>query len=276
MRIGIFDSGVGGMSVLRSIQQHSALSKADYFYCLDQANFPYGTKDETFVVEVATDVCERFVKAARLDILVIACGTASTVTLPAVRSRVGCAVVGVVPAVKPAAASSLTKHIGVLATKATVQRPYLQGLIDEFAKGCVVTTLGSSFLVEWAEQKMRGQGLDARLLQSEIAPLFKDRTQPVDAVVLGCTHFPLLVDELAAAAPWPVRWLDSGEAVSRRVESLAESIGEGVASDTGDGCGYTTGDVSQLWLQGVPPLVANLGLLNWKPLALSKPGGLHF
>lgn len=274
MHIGVFDSGVGGFSVLESIQKHLHHTEAKYFYCCDQAHFPYGIKEESEVVRVATDACVRFVNAAKLDVLVIACGTASTVVLPAVRAQVSCPVVGVVPAVKPAASLSKSKHIAVLSTKATASRPYLKQLISDFASDCKVTVLGSANLVSWAEQKIRGETLDLAGLKEELVSLFQDAAHPVDVVVLGCTHFPLLIPELSSVVPWPVTWMDSGEAVARRVEQLLAGLAEekhlGVlgqkSADGLLGFGYTTGDVETLWGKTVPAWVQGLGLKEWKRL----------
>ena len=114
MRVGVFDSGVGGLSVLRAIRD--SLPSVELAYCCDNQNFPYGTKSEADVVRFSTDVTARFAARANLDVLVIACNTASTVALPAIRAGLTIPVVGVVPAVKPAAAASKSKIIGVLAT----------------------------------------------------------------------------------------------------------------------------------------------------------------
>lgn len=263
MHVGVFDSGVGGFSVLKSLQE--LLPALTYSYCCDQANFPYGTKRESDVVDFTTDACRRFVGEAQLDILVIACGTASTLTLPAVRSVVNCPVVGVVPAVKPAAASSQSKSIAILATHATVAGPYLKSLIDEYAADCKVVCLGSSELVRLAELKIRGHKISIDEVAREIKPLFAGDPGVLDTVVLGCTHFPLLVEEFNAASAWPVRWLDSGAAIARRVESLSRgvsAVGEAFSQ------GYTTGELADLWsANGVPDFVRSLGLGHWKKLS---------
>lgn len=152
--------------------------------------------------------------------LVIACNTASTVALETVRSAIAIPVVGVVPAIKPAAKHTRTGTIALLATPATVLRPYTKKLVADFADGCTVLMKGSSLLVEIAERKLRGQGVSAAELAGELAPLF---AQPggdrIDTIVLGCTHFPLLKNELVALRP-DVFWIDSGPAIAARVRSL--------------------------------------------------------
>ena len=268
MRIGVFDSGVGGLSILESIERR--LPQASFFYCCDHQNFPYGTKTDDEVIRFTTNACTAFAKAAELDLLVVGCNTASTVALPSVRERVACPVIGVVPAVKPAALLSVTKCIGVLATKGAVKSGYLKDLVAQFASDCDVRLCGSSELVSMAERKIRGEEVDLERLKEEIASLFKDdeeHPKKLDAVVLGCTHFPLLRFELAQAAPWSVEWVDSGEAIaSRAVQLLSESHVLPRAERAESGCGFTTGDVKALWPKGVPEFVKRLGLTEWRAL----------
>src|SRR5690606_35226144 len=145
------------------------------------------------------------------------CNTASTLALPALREALAIPVVGVVPALKVAAAACPGGEIGLLATPATVHRPYTDNLIREFAAGCRVRRLGSRELVQWAEdwvaEGREPDGLFAHLNGWLTQP------DPVSHVVLGCTHFPLLRPMLARL--WPtVTWVDSGEAIARRVAQL--------------------------------------------------------
>ncbi len=220
MRIGVFDSGVGGLSILEAIQQ--VLPDASYAYCCDNENFPYGTKTEPAVIDCASQVTTRFHQAAKLDILVIACNTASTVALDKIRAGLPIPVVGVVPAIKPAAERSKSKVIGVLATPATVSRPYLDKLIHEFASDCKVIKCGSSGLVILAEQKLRGTHIKIDDVCSEIIPILDAISLGLDKLVLGCTHFPLLAEELTSLLPPSVELIDSGKAIAARVRSLVE------------------------------------------------------
>lgn len=230
--IGVFDSGVGGLSIFAAVR--ARLPGANFAYCTDSGNFPYGTKTEAEVVACTYKATRRFIERARLDLLVVACNTASTVALPHLRAQFQVAVVGVVPAIKPAAELSVTGTIGLLATPGTVQRPYTSELIATYATGLRVGLLGTSLLVDMAERKLRGEGVDLEALRREIRPLFDQsptaNTERLDTVVLGCTHFPLLGAELAAVAPWSVRWLDSSEAVALRTASLVHEQGGGGAS----------------------------------------------
>ena len=138
-----------------------------------------------------------------------------------------------VPAIKPAAQQSRCKIIGLLATPATINRPYTDDLIQRYAADCTVLKIGSAELVEMAEAKLLGHAPDRNKLRAILAPFF-DRPadmQP-DVIVLACTHFPLLREELRAAGPVQVSWIDSGVAVARRVvDVLPPPRGEGIRTD---------------------------------------------
>jgi glutamate racemase len=221
-RILVFDSGVGGLSVLDCIA--AALPQAGLVYAADNAYFPFGTKEEEALVARVKEVLAVLSQRFSPDLIVVACNTASTVALPAVRATVPAPVVGTVPAIKPAAEASITRTIGLLGTPGTVRRKYTQALIDKFASDCTVVRHGSAELVDLAERKLRGTSIDPEVVGGILAGLFQ---QPggadIDTVVLACTHFPLLGPELAARSPRPLRWIDSGAAIARRVATLLES-----------------------------------------------------
>lgn len=207
-------------------------------YLADDAFRPYGDKPEAVLRARIPALLESLYNRLDPDIVVIACNTASTTALPAIRAALDVPVVGVVPAIKPAAARSALRRIGVLGTPGTVQRDYVDGLIEDYADGCEVRLQGSVALVEQAERRLRGRSLDMAVIGSEIAPLFAG--EPIDAVVLACTHFPLLTDALAAAAPYPVTWIDSGDAVARRVEHVLRGVTPSRVL-SGSGAAYLTG-----------------------------------
>lgn len=216
----VFDSGVGGLSVsaeIRRLLPHVAQS-----YLADDAFRPYGEKTEkalrTRLTELLTPMCDML----RPDIVVIACNSASTTALPAIRDALNIPVVGVVPAIKPAAALSKTGSIAVLGTPGTVRRSYVDALIAEFAANCRVELVGSTALVEEAESKLAGGQVNLSVLRRALAPIFAkgEAQNPVDAIVLACTHFPLLEEELNRLVPSPVTWVDSGAAIARRVDHL--------------------------------------------------------
>lgn len=224
-RILVFDSGVGGLSVAREIQQR--LPQNPLVYASDNAFFPYGTKGEAELITRVDHVIGELLLRYPADILVIACNTASTLTLPHLRSKLSLPIVGVVPAIKPAALMSKTGVIGLLATPATVARPYTHELIREYATGCQVISLGSSELVQIAEQKLRGETIDVNAINKIAQELMRDdQAEKMDVLVLACTHFPLLRDELAQHLPAHLKLIDSGAAIARRVEFLLADAAE--------------------------------------------------
>lgn len=214
----VFDSGVGGLSILADIA--AAQPTLPLIFACDNAAFPYGTKTETELLGRVDAVLQALIAQLQPQLVVVACNTASTVALPRLRSSYAIPIVGVVPAIKPAAQLSRNKIIGLLATPATVQRPYTEQLIQEFAADCTVLKVGSRELVQLAEDKLRGHTISPAQLQPILAPFFADPAKAPDTIVLGCTHFPLLRDELATAAPTVTQWVDSGDAIARRVHSL--------------------------------------------------------
>lgn len=220
-RVLVFDSGVGGLSVLDAIASSDALLELDYL--ADNAWLPYGLKSDAQLRERVPALLARVGADWAPDLIVVACNTASTIALEAVRAALTVPIVGVVPPIKPAVALTRTGVIGLLATPATVQRPYTNELIAQFAAGKRVIRLGSAELVEAAERKLAGapESEITHAAAQTCAQLFgAPGGAEIDVVALACTHFPLLARELAAAAPRPCVWLDSGEAIARRVRQL--------------------------------------------------------
>ncbi len=212
----IYDSGMGGLTIYDEIRKK--LPDAGYIYCFDNAYFPYSEKSEIELMARAEQIVQKVIKKQPLDLIVVACNTASTVVLPRLRQKFDIDVVGTVPAIKPAAQVSETKTVGLLATKGTVHRCYVQNLIDKYAKECVVEKIGSTTLVELAEQKMETNNVDIDKLQEIISP-WQNNSQ-LDTVILGCTHFPVVKKELQRLLPQVKNFIDSGEAIANRVESL--------------------------------------------------------
>ena len=215
----IFDSGMGGLSVTRHIRMH--MPGLSITYAADDMFRPYGSKSAAALRARLPGLLATLEIAARPDIIVLACNTASVTALDDIRAAVNAPVVGVVPAVKPAALTSRTRTLAVLGTPGTVKRKYVDDLIENFAGDCRVLLQGSTALVALAEDKMSGRGVDMEILRREVAPLFEGRFgADIDTVVLACTHFPLLVDELKSVSRQTINWIYSGEAIARRVQSL--------------------------------------------------------
>jgi glutamate racemase len=219
----VFDSGVGGLTVFREIAR--IRPDARFVYAADDALFPYGKVPEDELITRVLGLMERLVETHRPDLVVVACNTASTLVLPALRERFSLPFVGTVPAIKPACASSQSKRVSVLGTEATVAREYTHALVRNFGEGCDLTLVGSARLATLAEAALAGEFVDDAAIRAEIAPCFvQDGTERTDTVVLACTHYPLLLDRFERLAPWPVRWLDPAPAIARRVVELVGPV----------------------------------------------------
>jgi len=215
----LFDSGVGGLTVLAEVRKQ--LPDAPVIYAADIAGLPYGEKSEA---EIAARVCGllgRMAERWQPRLICIACNTASTIALAMVRDVLETPVVGTVPAIKPAAAITRTGVIAVLGTQATIRQRYVDRLETEFAEGKALIRHPAGGLVALAEAKLRGVSMPADAVVAEIAPLLADpRAREIDTVVLACTHFPLLLPELRAALGSDVRFVDGAQGIARRVGAL--------------------------------------------------------
>lgn len=235
MRIVVFDSGVGGLSVAREIA--AALPQAGLTYLADTAVFPYGALEPDVLVARVMALMGALIPATRPAAVVIACNTASTLVLPPLRARFAdVPFVGTVPAVKPAAERSISRRVSVLATPGTVKRDYTRDLIAAHGRDCRFTLVGSPRLAGLVERVHGGEAVPDAAFLEEIAPCFvSDEGGRTDTVVLACTHYPLVRDRLERLAPWPVDWIDPAPAIARRVVAVtAEAASAWVAGD-GDG-----------------------------------------
>jgi glutamate racemase len=216
----VFDSGLGGLTVLREIVR--TRPEAHYIYVADDAFFPYGHHSEERIIARVVPLIGELIAAHAPDLVVIACNTASTLVMSHLRERYKVPFVGTVPAIKPACARSKTKRVSVLGTKGTVKREYTKALIRDFAQGCEVTLVGSAELASLAEAALNGFEIGDHDISTELAPCFVGEGAAVrtDTIVLACTHYPLLMDRLVRLAPWPVDWIDPAPAIARRVADL--------------------------------------------------------
>ena len=252
----VFDSGVGGLTVLREIR--AILPEAPVIYAADIAGLPYGARTEA---EVAARVCGllgRMAERWQPRLICIACNTASTIALAMVRDVLETPVVGTVPAIKPAAEMTRTGVIGVLGTEATVRQGYVDGLAAEFARGKTLIRHGANGLVALAEAKLRGEAMPpGAVLEAVEGLLAHPRAEALDALVLACTHFPLLGEELRAVLGPRIAFVDGAEGIARRVAALTE--GQPFAR-SGPDRAVTTGPLGD-WLR-LAGALASHGLLQ--------------
>lgn len=216
-----FDSGVGGLSVLKAAQ--AALPQAPIVYAADFAGLPYGTKTEIQITARVAGLLGRLVERYQPRLVTIACNTACTIALNEVRAALDLPIVGTVPAIKPASEQTKTGVIGLLGTAATVRQHYVDQLQQEFAADMTLLRYAAPELVQAAEAKLRGEMVAASVYEGAIAAL---RNQPggekLDVIVLGCTHFPLVEQELAQAAGGGMTFVDGAAGIARRIGVVTE------------------------------------------------------
>lgn len=238
----VFDSGLGGLTVLREVVR--VRPDAHYTYVADDVFFPYGRHSEDKIIARVVPLVGELIAAHRPDLVVIACNTMSVSVMAHLRAAYRVPFVGTVPAIKPACAASKTKRVSVLGTRATVKREYTQALIRDHGQGCEVTLVGSPDLASLAEMALSGTDVSDDAISAELMPCFvgdEDAAARTDTVVLACTHFPLLVDRFVKLAPWAVNWIDPAPAIARRVVGLLGPAGREAADSAGAEMLFTSG-----------------------------------
>ncbi len=218
----LFDSGVGGLTVYDALRE--ALPEAPVIYAADLAGLPYGSKTEAQIAARVAGLLGRMAERFRPRLVCIACNTASTIALGMVRDVLEVPVVGTVPAIKPAAALTETGTIGLVGTEATIRQAYVDDLETQFARGKRLLRIAAPALVGAAEAKLRGAPVDPGLIANvhdRLAAL-AEGAPPIDTLVLACTHFPLLTDELSHAFGSGVRQVDGAAGIARRIAHLLE------------------------------------------------------
>ena len=240
----IFDSGVGGLSIFQELIKQS--DNIHCYYLSDNAYFPYGELDESTLINRLILLLSDFIKQHSVDMILIACNSASTVALKSLRAHFSMPIIGVVPAIKPACLNTKSGVIGLVATPATIKRDYTNALIKEFASDKMVLKIGTTALVKLAEETLQGKMVDKSLLQSIFQPWLEEKIKP-DTLVLGCTHFPLLKAEINDCFAGSVKLVDSGEAIAKRI-TLLLAAGENKQSVRYDAF-YTLQNKQQLSLE---------------------------
>jgi len=246
MSVLVFDSGIGGLTVLR--EARVLMPDRRFIYVADDDAFPYGDWEETELLERMVGLFGELIENWHPEIIIIACNTASTLAISALRKAYpGQTFVGTVPAIKPAAERTSSHLVSVLATPGTVRRQYTRDLIDEWASKVDVHLVGSTRLAALAETYMRGGLVDEAAVKAEIEPCFTEKDgKRTDIIVLACTHYPFLVNRMRKMAPWPVDWIDTSEAIARRAASLIAT------SPTADEKGEVREDEVAVFTSGQP------------------------
>ena len=234
----VFDSGIGGLTVLR--EARVLMPERRFVYIADDSGFPYGRWEEADLKARIVRQFSGLIGEHRPALCIIACNTASTLVLADLRAAFpDTPFVGTVPAVKPAAERTRSGLVTVLATPGTVRRAYTRDLIQSFASQCHVRLVGSENLAGLAERYIRGDTVAADEIEAEVGPCFVEQDgRRTDIVVLACTHYPFLANRFRAMAPWPVDWLDPAEAIARRALSLLDTAER--ASDDPDLAVFTS------------------------------------
>lgn len=253
-KVLVFDSGVGGFSIVREIAAQNINVEIDY--CADTGFFPYGNRSDLELLDRIPQIIAKAAVKSKADILIIACNTASTLALWQIRQIAQIPVIGVVPAIKPACIQSITKTIGLLATPRTVGSAYTNELIDNFGQGCNIIRYAPEGLARAAEKDFLNEGLDSDAIKDAVEGLFtQDGADKIDTIVLACTHYPLVLSHLKATAEkytkQAIVWLDSGKAIARRLQVIldekfgnSENTSEIAQKVTQIGVAYITSDLN--------------------------------
>ena len=237
--IGVFDSGVGGLSVLHHIRQH--LPRERLIYAADSAHVPYGDKPASYI-EQRSLALTRFLVEQGAAAIVIACNTATAAAITTLRSHFALPIIGMEPAIKPAVAATRSGVVGVLATIGTLDSARFAALLERYAGGVKIVTQGCPGLVEQVEQGDL-YGVQTRLLiERYTAPLL---ACGADTIILGCTHYPFLAPLIRETVGANITLVDTGEAVARQLQrhlptSLPTRISEDASAQF-----FTSGDAMQ-------------------------------
>lgn len=237
--IGVFDSGVGGLSVLRHIRH--TLPHERLIYVADSAHVPYGDKTASYI-EQRSLALTRFLIEQGADAIVIACNTATAAAAATLRSQFNLPILAMEPAVKPAVAATRSGVVGVLATIGTLESARFAALLEKYADEVEIVTQGCPGLVEQIERGELDSARTRELVERYTAPLL---ARGADTLILGCTHYPFLAPLIREVAGMDIKLIDTGEAVARHLQRRIQN--ELPARSAGDASAqfFTSGDAAQ-------------------------------
>ena len=210
--IGVFDSGVGGLSVLHHIRR--TLPDAHLIYVADSAHIPYGDKPASYI-EQRSHTLTRFLIEQGAEAIVIACNTATAAAAASLRAQFSLPIIGMEPAVKPAVVASKSGVVGVLATTGTLESARFAALLERYGEEVEIVTQGCPGLVEQVEQGDLGGSRTCELVARYAAPLL---ARGADTLILGCTHYPFLAPLIRDVVGEGITLVDTGKAVSRQLQ----------------------------------------------------------
>jgi len=219
LKIGVFDSGLGGLTVVQALSQ--VIKGAELFYIADTANAPYGEKTTEQILQYSLDITQYLLDTHQIDILIIACNTATSAAIKSLRERYNTLIIiGTEPGIKPAIEHTITGKIGILATPATLRGDKYQSLVNALASQKDVTLFEQACpgLVEQIEKGEISTDKTKMLLEQWVLPM---KENDVDTIVLGCTHYPLVSETISKIMLGDVKLIDTGAAIARHVLELA-------------------------------------------------------
>ena len=249
-RVGVFDSGLGGLTVVQSLLKE--LKNAEIFYIADTLHAPYGTKTKAQILQFSLDIAEYFLKHHDIDALIVACNTATSAAIEALREKYpALIIIGTEPGIKPAIEMSVSGKIGVLATPATLEGEKYQQLANRLSSQKSVTLFEQECpgLVEQIEQGETHTTKTMEMLEGWLSPM---RKEGVDTIVLGCTHYPLVADAIREVMyNTSLCLVETSGAISRRVIELGEKCGHKNKGEDPSLVLYATGEINTLFVQTI-------------------------
>jgi len=247
-KIGVFDSGLGGLTVVKALSE--VIKGAELFYIADTKNAPYGEKTKEQILQYSLDITDYLIKNHQIDALVVACNTATSAAIKTLREKYPeLILVGTEPAIKPAIEQTTSGKVGVLATPATLRGDKYQALVEKLSSTKKVALFEQSCpgLVEHIENGTLETQESIALLKEWLLPM---RNENVDTIVLGCTHYPLASKAIKEIMEREVNLLDSSKAIAQRLFMLLTKRGhknEGALQQTF----YTTGNIDQKFVKNL-------------------------
>ncbi|AKZ65751.1 glutamate racemase [Candidatus Palibaumannia cicadellinicola] len=211
----VIDSGVGGFSILYEVKK--IIKNVNYIYVFDNEEFPYGKKTKQFLLSRVIKIINSVCKIHSIDIIIIACNTLSTVSLPLLRRYFICPIIGVLPAIKLAAKITRSRVIGLLATQTTINSNYTNVLIKKLASSYKIIPFIATKLVYLAEDKFHGKIISLIIFKNILNAWLKQVIKlNLDTIILGCTHFPLIYEELRKIIPKNIKLIYSHKAIAKK------------------------------------------------------------